>query len=195
MMLSVRPGMAGAVVCLLLSTGLWACGGEDNNSVTKGGQETEASTVVSLGEAPDFVIQTLSGERFRLEQQLGRVVVVNFWATWCAPCREEIPDFVRLQDELRERGLRFVGISVDDEDGADQLVADFAAEYEINYPIALDDGTVAADYRGNLVVPSTFLIDRVGRIRHRFIGAVSFDTMIPKLEELLSENVDPPSLG
>ncbi len=139
----------------------------------------------NLGKAGLFVLPTLDGDIFDLSEHFGEVVVLNFWATWCAPCLEEIPGFVRLQSELGGKGLTFIGISVD-EDGR-EVVDPFVEHLKINYPIAMDDGDVAASYKGNLVIPSTFVIDRVGNVRGRYIGAVTFETLVPTLRTLLAE--------
>jgi peroxiredoxin len=173
--------LIGIIVAVVLSDG----GGGQPAPVVDPDAAPPSTDRVSLDPAPDFELATLTGEMFCLEEHPGHVLVLNFRATWCAPCREEIPDFVRLQNQLNDRGLQFVGISVDLDSDAE--VREFAAAYDINYPIIIDDETVAPAYRGNFAVPSTFLVDGEGRIRHRFIGVVSFETMIPKLDELLAE--------
>jgi thiol-disulfide isomerase/thioredoxin len=105
-----------------------------------------------------------------LEQWRGKVLVVNFWATWCGPCREEMPDFVRAQRELGPKGLQFVGIAVDQPD----KVAQFAKELDLNYP-ALIGGYEAMDIAkplGNRLaaLPFTVIVDREGRIAHTQLG-------------------------
>ena len=115
------------------------------------------------------------------EQWRGRVLVVNFWATWCAPCREEIPGFVRLQERHGERGLQFVGIAIDQPG----KVADFAREFRINYPVLIG-GPESLDLlrsAGNqqAILPYTLVIDRTGKVAARQPGGVKED----RLEELL----------
>lgn len=135
--------------------------------------------------APDFALPTLAGETLRLSDLRGQVVVLNFWATWCAPCREEIPAFVRLQDDYRSRGVAFVGVSLDEEGAA--VVRPFAEAFGINYPIAFDDGAVARQYEGSAGLPTTYFITREGRIRRYMPGALSYEAAVPVLEELLGE--------
>ena len=114
----------------------------------------------------------LKGVPQPLEQWRGRVLVVNFWATWCAPCREEIPGFVRLQERHRSRGLLFVGIAIDQP----EKVLEFAREFGINYPLligGLDSMELLRD-AGNRagVLPYTLIIDRAGNLVSREPGGL-----------------------
>ncbi|AEN72897.1 alkyl hydroperoxide reductase/ Thiol specific antioxidant/ Mal allergen [Rhodothermus marinus SG0.5JP17-172] len=136
--------------------------------------------------APDFEAPGLDGAPFRLSAHRGSVILLNFWATWCAPCRTEIPDLVALQRELGDRGLLVVGVSTDEE-GA-EVVAPFAANFKINYPVVLDDGSVSEAYGGIWALPTTVVIDRAGRIRYEIIGIFPTEEMRPRLEALLDES-------
>lgn len=147
-------------------------------------------TVIGLGRAHPFELTALDGTQVSLVSLSGKVVVLNFWATWCGPCRDEIPEFIRLQDELGLEGVQFVGIALDEE-GAD-IVRPFTEELGVNYPNLIDDGVVSEAYRGHYVVPTTYLIDRRGHMRHRYVGAVTFDTLIPRLRELIRESAPSP---
>jgi thiol-disulfide isomerase/thioredoxin len=120
----------------------------------------------------DLRLPDLSGEVQPMSQWHGKVVIVNFWATWCAPCREEIPILVRLQDRYRQRGLQLVGIAIDQRD----RVAAFAKEFEMNYVLLLG-GLETIDVTrqvGNRVgaLPYTVVIDRGGKIVSRELGKV-----------------------
>lgn len=114
----------------------------------------------------------LQGQTQALSQWRGKVLVVNFWATWCAPCREEIPAFVRLQDKYRARGLQFVGIAIDRRDP----VLAFVREFGINYPVLLGDiETVDLSRRaGNRAgtLPFTLVFDRTGKIAATEVGGI-----------------------
>jgi len=133
--------------------------------------------------APEFVLQDLKGRPIQLSKLRGRVVVVNFWATWCGPCRMEIPGFVKVYEKYREKGLEIVGISIND--AGLEVVRDFVAKNSINYPVALDTGQVAQRYGGITRIPTTFIIDRQGRIaKDQILGAMpetSFEEMIKPL--------------
>lgn len=123
----------------------------------------------------------LKGAPQALEQWRGRVLVVNFWATWCAPCREEIPGFVRLQARHGARGLQFVGIAIDQPD----KVAEFAREFQINYPLLMGGLETMELLRqtGNRagVLPYTLVLDRGGRVISREPGGLKE----PRLEDLI----------
>lgn len=135
--------------------------------------------------APDFALETLDGKTFRLSEQVGNVVVLNFWATWCPPCRAEIPDFIKLQKELGDRGLVIAGVSLDDE-GWD-VVRPYAKDMGINYPIMVDDGVADDAYGPIAALPTTFLIDREGMVRHYAPGMLTEEMLRPVLMDLLEE--------
>ncbi len=132
--------------------------------------------------APAFVLPTLDGDTLAMADLEGAVVVVNFWATWCAPCRVEIPDLIAMQEALRDDGVRFIGIALEVE--ALDAVRAFADEADFNYPIVLDDGDVADEFGGIYALPTTILIDREGLIVHKIPGLVTRSLLMPLLKEL-----------
>lgn len=121
----------------------------------------------------DFSVADLDGRTITSASLRGKVVLVNFWATWCPPCRAEIPDLVRLQDKYRDK-LVVLGIS-EDEGGVD-LVKAFAAEHRINYPIAMETPELAKVFKGVSALPTTFVIDPEGRIQQRHVGLLNAAT-------------------
>jgi thiol-disulfide isomerase/thioredoxin len=127
----------------------------------------------------------LEGALQRVEQWRGRVLVVNFWATWCAPCREEIPGFVSLQHAHGERGLLFVGIAIDQPD----KVMEFAREFQMNYPVLIGDGAALDLLRqsGNRagVLPYTLVIDRQGNLVHQQPGGVHVERLEAIIKPLI----------
>ena len=135
--------------------------------------------------APDFALPAMTGGTFRLSEQRGKVVVLNFWATWCAPCLREMPDFAALQRELGARGVVFVGVSIDE--GGWDVVRPFAARVGVNYPLVLDDGRMAERFGGTGILPTTYVIDRAGRVRIYADGAVTREDLRPILLALLAE--------
>ena len=129
-----------------------------------------AHAVASKGhDAPDFTLTDLQGHAVKLSDLRGKAVVLNFWATWCPPCKQEIPWFVDLQKRYGPEGLQVVGVNMDDE-GDQKNVAKFAAENSINYPILLGKENIAAAYGGIDYLPTTFYIDRNGVVMDRVFG-------------------------
>jgi len=137
------------------------------------------------GKAPNFAAETLEGDRFRLRAHRGEVVVVNVWATWCAPCRVEMPGFVDLQDSFRDEGVQFVGIAVD-RDGA-EAVRPFVEKEGVNFPQIANPAVAARHFPGE-VVPRTYLIDKQGRIRYKHSGVMLKWALDDALETLAGES-------
>ncbi len=134
--------------------------------------------------APDFVRQDLTGRTLRLDALRGKVVLLDFWATWCAPCQLEMPVFNGWQRQYGPQGLAVLGISMDDDaDTARRLVK----RQHLDYPNALGDARLGARYGGVLGLPLTFLIDRSGLIRARFQGETDMKTIEKQLQALLRE--------
>jgi cytochrome c biogenesis protein CcmG, thiol:disulfide interchange protein DsbE len=131
------------------------------------------------GEAPDFTITDIQGKKLSLADYKGKVVLLDFWATWCAPCLEEIPHFITMQEKLGAQGFQAIGISMDD---GPKPVEKFYAEHKLNYPVAVGDSTLADSYGGILGLPVTFVINRDGQIRKKFVGAT--DTALIEQEVL-----------
>lgn len=158
------PWLAFAAAGLLaLAAGVYFGGAaRDSGGGTARGQDAAPLLGVAL---PD-----VRGQEQSLGQWKGKVIVVNFWATWCAPCREEMPEFVKAQQELGGRGLQFVGIAIDQPD----KVQEFATEIGLNYP-ALIGGYGAIELSKTLgnrlgALPFTVIVDRSGRVAHTQLG-------------------------
>lgn len=130
---------------------------------------------------PDLTSPTLDGRAWNLKEHRGKVVLMNFWATWCGPCRSEIPALVRLGDKYRARGLEVVGVSLDD--GAQELIKEFVAQYNVNYPVLLPaPGSALAVQRK---IPMSILIDREGRLAKKYVGAADEEIFERDLRPLL----------
>jgi len=136
------------------------------------------------GQAPAFALPDLQGKEVSLASLRGRVVAVNFWATWCAPCRQEIPDLARVYAANRDRCFEMLGVA--EESGSREAVATAARELGINYPVLLDDQGRAGDAFRIPGYPRTYVIDHAGQIRASFDGAVSRRELERALEPLLA---------
>ncbi|MGI8436303.1 MAG: TlpA disulfide reductase family protein [Chthoniobacterales bacterium] len=127
--------------------------------------ETSAQPIANTGTnrvAPGWELKNLEGKPVKLSDFKGKVVVLNFWATWCPPCRREIPDLVALQKQYAGKGLVIVGVAMDE--GGPATVKPFVEKMGINYPVVMGDQKTAAAYGGIEVIPTTFIIDKTGRI-------------------------------
>jgi len=142
--------------------------------------------VKESGAAPDFTLKTLEGEEMTLTSLKGKVVLLDFWATWCGPCRESIPHLVTLHKNYGEKGLVILGMSADKGDG--DVVRRFVKSMDIPYPIMITPEEVLRSY-GVTALPTTVFIDREGKIREKMIGFNSKigTQMAERAEELTSE--------
>jgi len=150
---------------------------------------TQSTQDTSKGiKAPDFTLTRVNGQKFHLSDHFGKVIVLNVWATWCPPCRREIPDFVELQKELGSKGLLIVGVSVDKK--GESVVKPFAKKHHMNYPVMVDNGIVSKEYGPFKYVPTTFVIGRDGYVKGYQPGMLTKDILKPVLEKLLNKKVN-----
>lgn len=122
-----------------------------------------------LGAAPAWQLKDVDGKVVSSDQFKGKVVVIDFWATWCPPCRHEIPGYIALIKKYGQEGLVIIGVSLDQEGPA--VVKAFGQKFGVNYPLVMADDAVQAAFGGMEAIPTTFLIDRTGQVRDRKVGA------------------------
>lgn len=130
--------------------------------------------------APDFTLPALRGESLRLRDYRGQVVVLNFWATWCPPCVEEMPSLQSFADEMIGMGVAVISVSVDADLNA---LEQFATQYKLTFPVGRDPDQAVAKRYGTYMFPETYILDEDGRIADKLIGAV--DWQDPRINEFV----------
>jgi thiol-disulfide isomerase/thioredoxin len=150
--------------------------------VVRFGPEVRARTGLPM-RAPALELETFAGDTLRLRELRGSVVVVNFWASWCAPCRTELPLLDRIRDEYGGRGLEVVGLSVDE--GAIADYVDYLRRAGVDYPLARASPAAVRGLGHGGAVPTTILIARDGRVADYLVGPVEEDALRERLEALL----------
>jgi len=165
----VRPLLIAAAVVVAIAFPDFNAFGEEDKSVRPS--------------APAWQLAALGGERVKSSDFDGKVVILNFWATWCVPCREEIPGLVELHQQYGDDGVIIVGASVDR--GGVDLVKRFVERFKINYPIVIADEKVLRDFGNVEAVPTTFLIDRNGRVAGKHVGFAEKETLEREIKSLL----------
>ena len=171
--MGLRKGVClGVLTCLLfglLSRSLWAGG--------KPPAEQGA-----FQKAPSFHLKNLEGKEVRLEDYAGKVILLDFWASWCPPCRDEVPDLIRVYNEYQRKGFVILGVAAGDDPSA---VREFVKKKGVPYPILFGDETIFEAYRGIYFLPTAFLIDRKGRVREKLVGPKEPEALERKILPLL----------
>jgi len=155
-----------------------------DNAKAAAGQtaNTQNSSQQEFKMAPDFTLETMEGKNFTLSDHRGKVVVLNFWATWCGPCRKEIPDFMELHKEMKDNGVLFAGVSLDEQGW--EKVRPYANDMGINYPIMVDDGNVSRQYGPIRAIPTTLIINKKGQVEYVAPGMLTKEKLKPILTKL-----------
>jgi thiol-disulfide isomerase/thioredoxin len=142
--------------------------------------------------APDFTLKTLDGKEVSLSSMKGKAVMVNFWATWCEPCKIEMPWMVELQDKYRKDGFEIIGVAMDDSDNKE--IAAFAKKMNVNYTILKGSEKVADLYGGLDGLPTNFFLDRNGKVIDSFKGLRSESVIVDDIKKALASETKSASL-
>jgi cytochrome c biogenesis protein CcmG/thiol:disulfide interchange protein DsbE len=144
-------------------------------------RDEAAAEVTVIGDYEnDFTLKDLDGQEISISDFSGDIVVLNFWATWCPPCRAEIPDFIEVYSDYRDKGVQFIGVSSEDE----RTLRGFVNDFGINYPILVDTSNIggAWDIRA---IPTTFILDRSGKILFKNVGMMTKSQLEAVIEDAL----------
>ncbi len=147
------------------------------------GQTGVAQHEDESSQAPDFTVTDFSGQKVTLSQYRGKVVLLDFWASWCTPCQAEIPKFIEWQKKYGAEGLEVIGISMDDNERAARK---FVERLKPNYPIAMGNAKLAEAYGGILGLPANLIINRSGRLRSKYVGATDLDALEREIQVQLA---------
>lgn len=179
-----------ALTALVLSVGTLIGASSCNSNDSIGGAKESPATVAANMLPPsvrDAEMRAVTGAPIKLSDYSGKVVVLNLWATWCGPCRLEIPELVRVYKEYRDQGLEVVGLSTENPDASAEGVRRFIQEYEMDYRVGWSPPEVSiALMQGRDAIPQSFVISRDGRILKRFIG-YNYQSTPPQLRQAIED--------
>jgi cytochrome c biogenesis protein CcmG/thiol:disulfide interchange protein DsbE len=178
----------------IVATDFSGCGssGHFKASAQENGKSSGDSSKKDLKDAPDVTFKDLQGKDVKLADLRGKVVVVNFWATWCEPCQIEIPWMIGFQQEYADKGFTLLGVAMDDE--GKSVVGPYVEKTQfdvdgkkmtMNYPIVIGNDDLSSKFGGLIGLPTTMVVSRDGKIHKRFLGMVSHDELEKEIKELL----------
>ncbi|HSP87513.1 MAG TPA: TlpA disulfide reductase family protein [Ignavibacteriaceae bacterium] len=167
------------ILFVCASLNVFGCNKENNDQ-----QQTSAtySSTQEENKAPDFSLVSTDGKKINLSDYKGKIVILDFWATWCGPCRRGIPDLVSIQKTYGDKVI-VIGISLDDDRTKNDVVP-FLKEYEVNYPVVYGTSEVVMNYGGIRAIPTSFIIDQKGNVVDKYMGLVSKEIFVGRIKDL-----------
>lgn len=159
--------------CLIIAALISGCMPRTRNKI---------DTIVNA-QAKDFSLLSIENKTVTLADFKDKIVILNFWATWCPPCQKEIPDFISFYEKYRDKGVAIVGIAIDEE--GVNVVKPFAEKHKMNYPVLIGNENIIADYGAMVSVPTSFLIDKSGKVYKKYSGYHSIDDYQKDVDSLL----------
>ncbi|GAB4074447.1 redoxin domain-containing protein [Barrientosiimonas marina] len=157
-------------------------GGADENTDESDEKADPDEVGLNTGNlAPDFELKTMEGETVRLSDYRGERVMINFWASWCPPCRAEVPD---LEKFYKNKDIKLLAINLTSTESNESDIDDFIEEYGMTFPVLLDRNTEVANRYGIQPIPSSFMIDSNGRISFRVFGPMNYERMVQEFEKM-----------
>jgi cytochrome c biogenesis protein CcmG/thiol:disulfide interchange protein DsbE len=173
------PAKSLLLVTAAVAALLWSCSGKEPFSA-------EAQSIKNRKPAADFTLRDANGTAVKLSDYRGKVVLLNFWATWCGPCTLEIPWFIEFEQQYKTQGFAVIGVSMDEEGW--NAIKPYMAAHKMNYRVLLGDDSVSQLYGGVESLPTTFLIDRKGRVAFPpHIGLAGKNEYLKEIQGLLGE--------
>ncbi|HDQ26232.1 MAG TPA: TlpA family protein disulfide reductase [bacterium] len=159
-----------------------SCGAKKEAPGGGSSQSPQSAAQQHRDAAPDFSMPSIKTGEIRLSDHKGKVIILDFWATWCPPCRAKIPFFMELQEEYGKKGFTMIGAAIND---TEDKIKNYAKSQKINYPVGMADRKMANDYGGITGLPTTFVIDRQGVIRKVYVGFRPKSVFEADIKELL----------
>lgn len=171
------------IVLLIIAGGLYFYMGQKAANEPKNAEKT--SEGVQIGNrAPDFTLKTLDGRMVKLSDFRGKKVILNFWATWCPPCKAEVPEFEKFYQEQQNDSIEILAVDITAQEKSKEGVTDFIKSYGITYPVVLDEAGVVADTYRISAIPTTFIVDAQGTVRQKVTGAMKYQTLSDALAKI-----------
>ncbi|WP_246625232.1 peroxiredoxin family protein [Fictibacillus nanhaiensis] len=183
--MKLKPVLIIIVFAALIGLALYTTQKENEEAESRNETSSENQTGLKPGSlAPDFTLNTLDGNSLSLKDLRGKKVIVNFWATWCPPCREEMPEMQRFYNDFKQKDVEIVAINLAYSETKPEKIREFVEEYQLTFPIPLDEkNTIGKQFRA-VSIPTSYFIDTQGIIRKMHIGPMNYDFLEEEINSM-----------